>query len=476
VSETLEGRLARLEREREEADRRYNEALTALDRGLARPAAWPSPAPAYDPSRLPALNESFNVLDGVAPPAGGSLKGRLRGFVWRLVGPVFERQVRFNATLVEHLNRNVAAHEESRARAAEMARAVRAELDALLHVQALLMQYLQTVTGYVDTKDRSTGARADIVNAGLSAVADDGLKRWASMQAREDRFGQRIAGVMDTIRDVGATAAIAQQTALSLKREVERLLESAAGAAGGGASRASTPAPDLDAFKYLSFEDAFRGSVDEIRRRLAGYVRLFEGASDVLDIGCGRGEFLELLRDAGVSARGLDTNHAMVEASRARGLAVDEADALTYLRGLADASLGGLFAAQVVEHLPPAYLSELCEVAAHKIRPGGLIVLETINPACWLAFFESYIRDLTHVRPLHPETLQHLLRVSGFQQVRLEYLSPVAESTRLETLPPPPDGSAPLLFELVETVNTNMNRLNGRLFSFQDYAAIGVRS
>src|SRR5690606_18270552 len=111
-------------------------------------------------------------------------------------------------------------------------------------------------------------------------------------------------------------------------------------------------------------------------------------------------EFLELLRERGISARGVDTNHAMVEASRARGLDVTRGDALGYVASLPDASLGGVFAAQVVEHLPPDYLSRFLETAAHKLRPGGLMVLETINPACWLAFFESYIRDLTHVRPI----------------------------------------------------------------------------
>ena len=80
-------------------------------------------------------------------------------------------------------------------------------------------------------------------------------------------------------------------------------------------------------------------------------------------------------------------------------------------------SLGGLFAAQVVEHLEPDYLMRFLDAAYHKLRPGSKIVLETINPACWFAFFSSYIRDITHVRPLHPDTLQYFLRASGFQKV-----------------------------------------------------------
>ncbi len=89
----------------------------------------------------------------------------------------------------------------------------------------------------------------------------------------------------------------------------------------------------------------------------------------------------------------------------ARGLEVAEGDLLSYLQALPDGALGGLIAIQVVEHLDPDYLMRALDVAYHKLRPGARIVLETINPACWFAFFASYVRDLTHVRPLHPETL-----------------------------------------------------------------------
>ena len=97
-------------------------------------------------------------------------------------------------------------------------------------------------------------------------------------------------------------------------------------------------------------------------------------------------------------------------------------------------SLGGLFAAQVVEHLEPAYLTRLLEAAFDALRPGAPIVLETINPACWFAFFESYIRDITHVRPLHPDTLKFLLIASGFQQIDIRYRAPYPEHEKLQPL------------------------------------------
>src|SRR5439155_23728865 len=123
--------------------------------------------------------------------------------------------------------------------------------------------------------------------------------------------------------------------------------------------------------------------------------------TDVLDVGCGRGELLELLRQRSIKARGVDTNHAMVELCRARGLDVEESDALGYLERQQNASIGALVAIQVVEHFEPAYLLRFLDTAHRKLRVGAPVVLETVNPSCWTAFFETYIRDLTHQRPLH---------------------------------------------------------------------------
>ena len=112
----------------------------------------------------------------------------------------------------------------------------------------------------------------------------------------------------------------------------------------------------------------------------------------------------------------MDLNHEMVEICRSKSLDATEGDALGFLRTQADGSLGGLVALQVVEHLQPDYLLAFLDTAYHKLRPGARIVLETINPACWFAFFASYIRDITHVRPIHPETLSYYVTASGFQK------------------------------------------------------------
>lgn len=488
TSETLEQKLERLDRERQEADTRYNDALTALDRSLNRLPDFPHPPPPYDASGLPNLERLVDLLSDGPPAPSGSLARRLGEFVWSRVRRPFESQRRFNAALVDHLKRNAAPHAESERAIATTIAMMREHIEALMHFQGHLIRYLQTVTWYVDTRDRRAAAGGDIVNAALSSLSDQWFKRWESLRAREARLSGQAESVIASLADLRATTALAQQTAVSLKREVERTLAGLDQAsAGGGGSRelpggaaasvnpsaaAATVSRNLDAFKYLGFENAFRGDPAEIRRRLESYVPLFAGASDVVDIGCGRGEFLELLRRAGVSGRGVDINAAMVEETNARGLTAEIADALSFLAAQPDASLGGIFAAQVVEHLEPDYLAHVLEEAARAIRPGGLLVLETINPTSWVAFFESYIRDLTHVRPLHPDTMQYLLRVSGFRDVRVEFRSPVDPLAQLQKARWDGDEATA---DVVAVVNDNVARLNARLFGAQDYAVIGVR-
>ena len=166
----------------------------------------------------------------------------------------------------------------------------------------------------------------------------------------------------------------------------------------------------------------------------------------------------------------------MVDVCRAHGLNAEAADALAYLQGLPDGSLGGLFAAQVVEHLEPRYLTRLLDAAFDKLRPGAVIVLETINPACWFAFFESYIRDLTHVRPVHPDTLKYLLVASGFQQVDIRYRAPYPDADKLQQVTTLPQTASGGLDDLVETLNANVEKINRLLFTYLDYAAIGRRA
>jgi SAM-dependent methyltransferase len=478
--ESLEQTLRRLDREREEADRRYNDALTALDRALPRPGEWPSPRRTVDDSQLPSINDAWNIA-AAAPAAQPGWRGRLSGFIWRTVAPYLQQQTSFNSRLVDHLNRNAAAANEAHHRAEETTARLRDEFGRLAEFHARTIEYLQQMTAYIDTRDRRAAGGGLILNASLSGLAENVDKRWESLSAQQARvnagFTDLSAHLVATSDELRTMVGVAQQGTLSLKREVEKL--SGRNVPEAQAGRAADQVPDvvfrtLDSYKYVGFEDQFRGSREAISARLESYLPSFAGAADVLDIGCGRGEFLELLAGAGIRAKGIDLNHEMAELCRSRGLDVTAVDAVGYLSTLPDASLGGIFAAQVVEHLQPAYLLQFLELAFHRVRPGGRIVLETLNPACWVAFFDSYIRDITHVWPLHPETLKYLVLASGFTRADLEFRSPVARHDRLQTVALPV-GADTVLADLAETFNANAEKLNSRLFTHLDYAVIGAR-
>jgi len=436
--QSIEDLLARLERERLDADRLYNDALTAVDRAIQSAPRLSEPPPPYDEARLADLNAAWNILPEGAPSLeGSSFKDRLRRFVWRLIGPSLEAQQRFNAALVDHLNRNTAAHRESVQAVGGLLGAVGRELRALERFESLLVQYLQTITVYVDSKDRSLGGS-----------------------------------------DLRQRLALTEQRLLALKRDVEQG-EPRGRAAGGPA--APPFSGTVDSVTYVQFEDRFRGSQHEIRTRVEDYLPILGASSDLVDIGCGRGELLALLKERGIAARGVDSNPAMVELCRSRGLNVEPGDGLSYLQRQADNSIGGLSAIQVVEHFDPGYLVGFLETAFHKMRPGAPLLLETINPACWMAFFETYLRDLTHRQPLHPDTLKHLVQSSGFTNVDVQFRAPVADADRLDKVPSP--GGEPMstagiarpLSELAEAINAHADKLNRLLFSSMDYVVVARR-
>jgi O-antigen chain-terminating methyltransferase len=124
--------------------------------------------------------------------------------------------------------------------------------------------------------------------------------------------------------------------------------------------------------------------------------------------------------------------------------------------------------------LQPADLLRFLRLSYDKLRPGAPMVLETINAACWAAFFDAYIRDLTHARPLHPGTLEYYVRACGFSAVDVQFREPVDEPDRLARVTPAAS-SDPALAQIVAVVNANADKLNARLLSYRDYAIVAKR-
>ena len=290
------------------------------------------------------------------------------------------------------------------------------------------------------------------------------LMRWyvEPLAADQRVFNDSLLKLVDALSERADQSAAARTQAERLVGELQERLErlerrgpATAGSAPAALTVASQPAaaalPD-----YFAFESRMRGSTDSIRERQRRYLDDLRDAGPVLDIGCGRGELLGLLREARIEARGIDADADMVAYARGDGLEVEQADLVDYLEGVEGGSLGGIFMGQVVEHLPPATLVHSLRLAAAKLRPGGVLIAETINPLSPIAL-RNYFADLTHAQPLVPETLELLARQAGFAKTEIRFVNEPAD--RL-TEPDDP------------VIAANVRRLNELLFAPLDYALV----
>lgn len=165
---------------------------------------------------------------------------------------------------------------------------------------------------------------------------------------------------------------------------------------------------------YVAFEQLFRGPAERVAELQRPYLTLVANHEPILDVGCGRGEFLTLLAAEGIAARGVDSDAGMVARCRALGLEVEHCDANEYLATLPDGSLGTIFCAQVIEHLPYDQLRRLLGLSLRKLTPGGLFIAETVNPHR-ISSLKTFWVDLTHQHPIFPEVALAICAVAGFR-------------------------------------------------------------
>ena len=217
----------------------------------------------------------------------------------------------------------------------------------------------------------------------------------------------------------------------------------------------------IDSF-YSAFEDKFRGNRSLIRERLQIYLPflkesdIHQSGDEILDIGSGRGEWLELLRDEGYQGRGLDINQAMIQQCKEIGLSIVEGDALTYLKSLPDNTLGGITGFHIVEHLPFESLIQLMIETYRVVRPNGLIIFETPNPRNVIVGSCTFYTDPTHKNPIPPEVLQFMVNYSGFEKSQILLLNPSQDIPVLEN-------------------SAIADRFNELFYGCMDYAVIGTK-
>jgi SAM-dependent methyltransferase len=328
----------------------------------------------------------------------------------------------------------------------------------------------------------------------LARQTDDAVGRTEAAIAAEEAARKTLVGRVDTLvnqlelairleneareavqRDVQSLAVRiaeveASQERLQLRSRLARLERLARAAPQPTPSQAAPSTTAVQSsvqppsFDYMTFENCFRPE-DSVRERHADYLHLLRTRRRVVDLGCGRGELLELLRHEGVSAYGVELDPDVVAVCREKELEVVQGDAVSHVEALEKGAADGIIASHLIEHFPPDLLWRLITAAGEKLDEGGILILETPNPESLLAGSINFHRDPTHVRPVHPDTLSFLCESAGFRDIEIRRLAPVPKDVRLPTST---SNDSPLS----EYVGEVVEQLNELIYGYQDYALI----
>lgn len=218
---------------------------------------------------------------------------------------------------------------------------------------------------------------------------------------------------------------------------------------------------DID---FDSFENRFRGTEEEVEEDLKDYVKYFCSEGPVLDVGCGRGEFLRCLKRENISALGLDWDEYFVDKCKGEGFDTSNANVNVFLSDLDDSYLAGISCFRVIEHMDKINMLRFLKNAYKKLKSGGVLLIETPNPTNLSTFTDSFYIYPTRLNPVHPETLRFLASMIGFEEIEIKFKNYVNDERKLSVLE-----------DMSEVEKANIDKLNGILFSAQDYLLIAKK-
>jgi 2-polyprenyl-3-methyl-5-hydroxy-6-metoxy-1,4-benzoquinol methylase len=288
-------------------------------------------------------------------------------------------------------------------------------------LRATLLRALRPHARYQREVDQAIVAGLQNLEAQLAHIGERHTEQIERLEDLARELVQAAESLRRRVSDADATASWARRAVEPLAAELYALPY----VAGSPFEQMSSPVGEVIGFRsagsirdgesgYVAFEDLFRGPAERVADSQRPYLPLVREHAPVLDVGCGRGEFLRLLADEGIAAEGVDIDEGMVRRCRELGLEATRADANEYLEGIDDGALGAVFSAQVIEHLPQAELQRMIALAARKLRPGGLFIAETVNPHR-LSSLKTFWVDPTHQHPIFPEVALAACAIAGFE-------------------------------------------------------------
>lgn len=413
-----------------------------------------------------ALEEAAPV-DGAAPPADPprAAQGPRRGLLYRLsrrvayavLGPRAVAELRQRLRQPREIAGEALRRSESSLRRIdELEQQVASLQRRSVEVEFISVEVHAATVNLELLKGEVNAVEQSLDDLGMAIAPATGL---AGAGVRLSELRERVNGLDRRLRAiVSATLSPPDRPAAPARRA--DVTEDAAAT--------PAPAPESALFDYVGFERRFRGDPEVVAAELSKrYLEVLAVNAPVIDIGCGRGELVELLAKRGVEAIGVDTDPTMVAEARERGLDARLVDGASFLRSLEPGSVGAIIATHVVEHIQLSDLVALLELAATRLRPGGVFIAETPNPASLIVLGNSYILDPTHVRPLHPSLLAFLCEGAGFRDVQLQFYAPATgyHLPLIEDPEPPP---------WAKQVNEAFTKLNSVLFGPQEYAVIAA--